>query len=74
MSRKQYAALDLMKFFAAILIIVIHTSPFADVSFALDFGFRSIIATIAVPFFFCASGFLFFVKLETLTSKEEYYC
>ncbi len=71
MSRKQYAALDLMKFIAAVLIIVLHTAPFADVSSVLSFGFRSIVTTIAVPFFFCASGFLFFAKAETLSSREE---
>ncbi len=71
MSRKQYAALDLMKFIAAVLIIVLHTAPFADVNSILSFGFRSIVTTIAVPFFFCASGFLYFSKSESLSSHEE---
>lgn len=60
--KSKYPSIDLMKFIAAILIIVLHTSPFADYSGVLNFGLRSIITVVAVPFFFCASGFLFFAK------------
>ncbi len=71
MSRKQYTAIDIMKFIAAVLIIVLHTAPFADVSSVISLGFRRIVTTIAVPFFFCASGFLFFAKTESFSTHEE---
>ena len=69
--RKQYGALDLAKFIAAILIIILHTNPFSSYSTVVSFGFRSIITVIAVPFFFLTSGFLFFKKLNSLKNEEK---
>ena len=69
--RKQYGALDLAKFVAAILIIVLHTNPFSSYSSVISFGFRSIITIIAVPFFFLTSGFLFCTKLNSLKENEK---
>lgn len=71
--RKQYGALDLAKFIAAILIIVLHTNPFSSYSSILNFGFRSIITVIAVPFFFITSGFLFCTKLNSLNEDRSSY-
>lgn len=70
-SRKQYGALDLAKFVAAILIIVLHTNPFSSYSSILNYGFRSIITIMAVPFFFLTSGFLFCTKLNSLDEKDK---
>lgn len=70
-NRKQYGALDLAKFIAAILIIVLHTNPFSSYSSVISFGFRSIITVIAVPFFFLTSGFLFCKKLNSLKEEEK---
>ena len=69
--RKQYSALDLAKFIAAVLIIILHTNPFSSYSTAISFGFRSIITVIAVPFFFLTSGFLFCKKLNSLKDEEK---
>ena len=69
--RKQYYSLDLAKFICAVLIIILHTSPFASYSGILDFGFRSIITVIAVPFFFVSSGFLFFEKMNSLPNDKR---
>ena len=68
---KQYKTIDLFKFICAILIIVLHASPFASYSKILTFGFRNIITVIAVPFFFAASGFLTFSKLNTITDEAD---
>lgn len=68
---KQYKTIDLFKFICAILIIVLHASPFASYSKALTFGFRNIVTVIAVPFFFAASGFLTFSKLNTMTDETS---
>ncbi len=68
---KQYKSLDVAKFICAILIIVLHTAPFASYSKALTFGFRNIVTVIAVPFFFLTSGFLSFKKLDALGSNEK---
>lgn len=72
--RKQYKSLDVVKFISALLIIIIHTAPFATYSKALTFGFRNIVCVIAVPFFFFTSGFLAFKKLNALdeSKRKEY--
>lgn len=70
-ARKQYNSLDIAKFIAAILIIIIHANPFSSYSSVLSYSFRNIIAVIAVPFFFITSGFLFFTKLNSLGQEEQ---
>lgn len=73
--RKQYNSLDLAKFIAAILIIIIHTGPFGEFNDIIGAGVRGIVTVVAVPFFFITSGFLFFGKLNTLdkTAKKDYF-
>ncbi|MBO5907600.1 MAG: acyltransferase [Clostridia bacterium] len=68
---KQYKSLDLAKFVSAILIIILHTAPFATYSNVLNFGFRNIITVIAVPFFFLTSGFLAFKKIDSLEKGKR---
>ena len=69
---KQYKSLDFAKFVCAILIIIIHTAPFASYSTALTFAFRNVITVIAVPFFFLTSGFLAFKKLDSLENGAKH--
>lgn len=57
---KTYHILDLMKFICALLVVGIHTEPFAAVNI-LDKGF-AVITRIAVPFFFVTSSFFYFKK------------
>ena len=52
--------IDLFKFLAAILVVVIHTRPFA--AFADVDYYVTCFCRIAVPFFFMASSFFFFSK------------
>lgn len=40
---KQYNSLDLMKFISAILIIVLHTSPFQSYNALISFGLRMLL-------------------------------
>ena len=69
-TRKNYCSLDIAKFFCAILIISSHfASELGDFPTIIDYGFS--LYVIAVPFFFCCSGFLFFKKLFNLPTKEE---
>ena len=59
----QLPNLDLSKFICALLIIIIHTSPFKTISEPLYFYLHDVLARVAVPAFFAMSGFLFFRKL-----------
>lgn len=70
LTRKNYWSLDVAKFFCAILIISAHfASEWGNFPTIIDYAFS--LYVIAVPFFFCCSGFLFFKKLNALQSKEE---
>lgn len=60
--KKQFPAIDILKFILAILVITIHTTPLADVDFFLDYGLSKCIARIAVPFYFVAGGYFCFRK------------
>ena len=68
---KQYRTVDLFKFVCAFLIIVLHTAPFASYSEALTFGLRNIVTVVAVPFFFVASGFIAFSKIDSLETDKD---
>lgn len=69
-TRKNYCSLDIAKFFCAILIISAHfASEWGKFPTIIDYAFS--LYVIAVPFFFCCSGFLFFKKLYALPSKED---
>ena len=59
----EYNNIDLAKFICAILIVLIHTSPFKDCSGNVAFYTSEVLARGAVPLFFAISGFLFFRKI-----------
>ncbi len=68
--RKNYWSLDVAKFFCAILIISAHfASEWGSFPTLIDYCFS--LYVIAVPFFFCCSGFLFFKKLNALPTQED---
>lgn len=69
MDKKNYVSIDVMKFICAILIISLHTGPFATYNKYISFLNRNILTIIAVPFFFIASSFLFFKKAIPLDNK-----
>lgn len=70
LKRKNYWSLDVAKFFCAILIISAHfASEWGKFPTLIDYAFS--LYVIAVPFFFCCSGFLFFTKLNAIEAKEE---
>lgn len=71
---KQYKSVDLAKLVCAILIIILHTAPFASYSKVLTVGFRNIVTVIAVPFFFLTSGFLAFKKIDSLEGEDRKRC
>jgi alanine racemase len=66
---KSYIGIDLFRIVAAILIIVIHTSPLSTYSEWGDFILTRVIARIAVPFFFMTSGFFLISRYQYNTKK-----
>lgn len=63
-SKNEYHAIDSFKFISAILVIIIHVSPFKVFGWEINFIFTDIVARIAVPFFFMCTGFLVFKKID----------
>lgn len=61
---KNYNCIDLTKFIMAILVVVAHSAPLSDISEVWNFYVADAIARIAVPFFFVASGFFLFKKID----------
>lgn len=71
--KTQYRTIDLFKFICAILIIILHTAPFSSYSKVLSFATRTILTTVAVPFFFISSGFITREKSNYQTAYIKRY-
>lgn len=72
MVKKQYAAVDILKFTCALLVVTIHTAPFMDISPDIDFFIVQILGRLAVPFFFIISGYFAFLHIDfTKPWKDE---
>ena len=72
--KKEYAAVDIFKFFCAILVILIHAKPFENI-FWID-GCIGIVTRFAVPYFFLSSSYFLFKKLtacQTFAQKAREY-
>ena len=72
MKERNYQAIDSFRFFAAVLIIAIHTSPLSSVSGGADLILTGILARVAVPFFFMTTGFFLFSqnRIKTFSYRE----
>lgn len=67
---KEYKVLDIMKFAMAIVVVAIHTRPELLFSSPVVVSLFEAVYTIAVPFFFMASGFLLFRKISLPLNEE----
>ncbi len=57
-----YQNLDILKYIAAILILVLHLRPFLNYSNEFDLAFNNIITRTCVPIFFVITGYFTFLK------------
>lgn len=67
--KEYYTGIDYFRFIAALLIIAIHTSPLAKISDMGNFILTRIVARIAVPFFFMASGFFMLSRYDYMGKR-----
>lgn len=67
----QYNNIDLFKIIFAVVVVMIHTTPFIDISESASWYFSNTVANLAVPFFFVTSGFLLFRKLLTCEADNR---
>ncbi len=71
LNRKNYNGIDLFKFIFAVIVVMIHAKPFADISETVNWFISNSLFNLAVPFFFMASGFLLFAKIKNLTDESQ---
>ena len=57
-------SIDFFRLVCALLVVVIHTEPLCDINEIIGFITIQILPRIAVPFFFCVSGYYYIDKLE----------
>lgn len=67
---QEFNLVDCCKLICAFLVLAIHTRPFCEWEMLAEF--RSLLTRLAVPYFFFASSYFLFVKLETSPQKEKF--
>lgn len=73
----QYNGIDIIKFICAFLICIIHIQLFDleaidnNLLSYLNFGLKHCLCRIAVPFYFTASGFFLFRKMDFHSLNED---
>lgn len=65
--KKEYIAVDFLKFIAAYMVMSIHFLIFEDINKELNFWFIQVFCRLAVPFFFLVSGYFAANKLQDKT-------
>ena len=60
--KNNYTNLDIAKFICALLVVVIHTDPLADVANEMNFFLVNILARVAVPLFLLCQGSFFLAQ------------
>lgn len=68
--KEQLGGLDYFKIVAALLVVMIHTSPLASFSGSADFILTRVLARIAVPFFFMVTGYFVLPKYLFTQTKD----
>lgn len=65
---KYYNGIDIARVIAAFLVICVHTDPLMSYSESGNYFLVSVVARLAVPFFFVVSGFFFGKKIDVARS------
>lgn len=69
--KKNYNAIDCMRIFCSLMVVVVHTYPFYEAFPTIGFISSNIIGRILIPFFFICAGY-FFQKGGLVTSDEKF--
>lgn len=70
--KKEYFAIDCLKFIASYMVLGIHFMIFTDVNKELDYWTTQILCRLAVPFFFVASGYFVANKMQDVKKLAVY--
>ena len=66
-----YHSVDVMKFVAAFLVILVHTYPFYEAYPSVGFVSSNILGRIVIPFFFVSAGY--FMQVGRCSKDETYF-
>ena len=69
-NKKQFYAIDIIKFVFAFIVVAAHMFPFSSYSEKGDFLLVQGLARIILPFFFITAAFLFF-RYSNISLKED---
>lgn len=69
--KSKSGGIDLFKFVAALLVVAIHVDPLSSYSEYGNYILCRVIARVAVPFFFIASGYFFALKSSDNKKNKE---
>jgi len=72
--KRQYNSIDLFKFILSFAVVAIHTKPLINSTNAVIPNICESIFSLAVPFFFLASGYLLAVKMEYPFGNKCDFC
>ena len=70
--KKEYRALDFLKFVAAFLVVAIHIPPFEEIAPVFSHEFQQVICRMAVPFFFVCTGYFIGEKITDKDRVKKY--
>lgn len=70
-NRREFNGIDCMKLIMAVFVVAIHTAPQSVIRYPYVPSLLESVYSLAVPFFFTASGFLLFNNLGDDTPKRE---
>ena len=76
MEIKRNNSIDIFRLVCALLVVVIHTHPFADQNEIVGFIAVDVLPRMAVPFFFCVSGYYYHNALQrngTIAIHETFF-
>lgn len=64
-------SIDIARLICAILVVSIHTRPLEDINPYLGYVAIEVFPRIAVPFFYCISGYFYIEKIESAREKTR---
>ncbi len=70
--KKEYRALDFLKFVAAFLVVAIHIPPFEEIAPVFSHELQQVICRMAVPFFFVCTGYFIGEKITDKDRVKKY--
>lgn len=66
-------SIDIFRYICALMVVVLHTSPFFDLNEYLGYFLAQIIPRVAVPFFFSISGYFYIKNYKNSTKSYIIY-